>query len=127
MIENLRNWAGNYTYGAARLHSPETVEQVQELVVRCGRLKALGTRHSFNGIADIGEDLISLEHFNHIVELNRERRSVTVEARVTGMEIWRRLYRLSNSLLPAVSWSLYPVKTTASSFRGRSLGLVDLG
>jgi xylitol oxidase len=82
MINNPSNWAGNYAYRAARIHAPETVEQIQELVIRNGKLKALGTRHSFNDIADSPGDLISLERFDKILELNRNRRTVTVEAGV---------------------------------------------
>jgi alditol oxidase len=80
MIENLSNWAGSYTYRATQYHQPTTVEQIQELVIRSNQLKALGTRHSFNDIADSPGNLISLEHFNQIVELDREHRTVTVEA-----------------------------------------------
>ncbi len=80
MIENPSNWAGNYTYRAAQFHQPETVEQIQELVVHSNKLKALGTRHSFNDIADSPGDLISLEHFNQIVGLDHEHQAVTVEA-----------------------------------------------
>jgi alditol oxidase len=80
MIKNLTNWAGNYIYGAAQIHQPETVEQIQELVTRGNKLKALGTRHSFNDIADSSGDLISLEHFDKILELDHERCTVTVEA-----------------------------------------------
>ena len=36
MPESRRNWAGNYTYSAARLHTPETLEQLQELVPLVG-------------------------------------------------------------------------------------------
>ena len=68
MIESQTNWAGNYTYSAARLHYPETVEQVRELVVGASKLKVLGSRHSFNGIADSTEDLISLERKLHGVD-----------------------------------------------------------
>lgn len=74
------NWAGNFQYTAARLHRPDTVEQVQELVSRCSTLKALGTRHSFNSIADTAEDLVSLERVDRILTLDRERHTVTVEA-----------------------------------------------
>ena len=74
--------SGNYTYGAAQIHEPETVEQIQELVRHAHKVKALGTRHSFNDIADSSGDLISLEHFDKIVALDRERRTVTVEAGV---------------------------------------------
>jgi xylitol oxidase len=76
------NWAGNYRYNAARLHRPETVEQVQTLAGRCHKLRTLGTRHSFNGIADCAEDLVSLEHFNKVLGLDRERRAVTIEGGV---------------------------------------------
>jgi xylitol oxidase len=80
MIQNSSNWAGNYNYHAAQYHEPETVEQVQELVIRSSKLKALGTRHSFNDIADSRGNLISLKHFDRIVALDREHLTVTVEA-----------------------------------------------
>ncbi|MCI0579764.1 MAG: FAD-binding protein [Chloroflexi bacterium] len=93
MIENQRNWAGNYTYSAARLHYPETAEQVQELVSRGRKLKVLGTRHSFNGIADSPEDLISLEHFDQVVALDRKRQTVTVEGGVRYGQLCQQLHR----------------------------------
>src|SRR5688572_25806455 len=93
MIEHSTNWAGNYTYRAARLHRPKTVEQVQELVSRSNKLKAVGTRHSFNDIADSSEDLVSLEHLNQILELDPEHRTVTVEAGVRYGELGRWLHR----------------------------------
>lgn len=48
----LRNWAGNLVYGTNRLHEPASVDQLQDIVKHCVRLRPLGTRHSFNGIAD---------------------------------------------------------------------------
>src|SRR5919204_2726496 len=92
MIENQRNWAGNYTYSAARLHYPETVEQVQELVIRCSKLRVLGSRHSFNGIADSTEDLISLAHFDHVMTYDRERGRVTVDGGITYGQLCRQLH-----------------------------------
>jgi xylitol oxidase len=82
MINNLRNWAGNYIYRAVKIHQPETVEQIRELVRQSNRIKALGTRHSFNDIADSPGDIISLENFDKILELDHDRRTVTVEAGV---------------------------------------------
>ena len=55
-----RNWAGTYTYRAEKLHRPTTIEQVQEIVATAASVHALGSRHSFNAIADASE-LISLE------------------------------------------------------------------
>lgn len=89
MIENGTNWAGNYTYRAAKLHQPETIEKLQELVASSNKLKALGTRHSFNDIADSPGDLISLKHFNQILELDPANNSVTIEAGVRYGELGR--------------------------------------
>jgi xylitol oxidase len=93
MIKNPNNWAGNYAYRAARLHRARTIEQVQELVSRSSKLKALGTRHSFNDIADSPEDLISLEHFDQVLELDRERHTVTVEAGIRYGQLCQWLHR----------------------------------
>jgi alditol oxidase len=80
------NWSGNYTYSTDRLHQPQTVEEVQQVVKHCKKLRALGARHSFNGIADSTEDQISLAHLNQIV-LDRKSRTVTVGAGVTYSQL----------------------------------------
>ena len=56
-----RNWAGNLTYRAARLHRPADVAELQEIVARSERVKALGSRHCFNDIADTPADLVALD------------------------------------------------------------------
>src|SRR3984957_7994581 len=76
------NWSGNYTYSTDRLHQPQTIEQVQQVVKSCSKLRALGARHSFNGIADSTENQISLAHLDQMV-LNRGASTVTVGAGVT--------------------------------------------
>jgi hypothetical protein len=57
----LTTWAGHLAYSADSVYYPTSVVEVQELVARLSRVKALGTRHSFNTIADSpGAVLISL-------------------------------------------------------------------
>src|SRR5277367_6533428 len=80
------NWSGNYTFSTDRLHQPKTVEEVQQVVKGCSKLRALGARHSFNGIADSTQDQISLAHLNQIV-LHRESRTVTVGGGVTYSQL----------------------------------------
>jgi xylitol oxidase len=58
MVE--RNWAGNVEYQPGAIHRPTTVDELRELVVRTPRIRVLGTRHSFNTIAD-AEQLVSLD------------------------------------------------------------------
>jgi alditol oxidase len=55
-----KNWAGNYTYRAEKLHRPSTIEQVQEIIANAPGVRVLGSRHSFNDIADSSE-LVTLE------------------------------------------------------------------
>jgi xylitol oxidase len=46
------NWAGNYTYRAARVHRPATLRELREIVAATPRIRALGSRHTFHDIAD---------------------------------------------------------------------------
>jgi alditol oxidase len=59
-----RNWANNYTFKAARFRRPASVEEVRDLVAKSTRIRAIGTRHSFNGIADSPGDLIGLSRLD---------------------------------------------------------------
>ena len=47
-----RNWASNLAYGAARVIAPRSLDELAEVVGSSGRVKALGSRHCFNTIAD---------------------------------------------------------------------------
>src|SRR6202051_1586657 len=76
------NWAGNYSYSTKNLDLPNTVEDVRRIVREHSHLKALGARHSFNGIADSPVEQISLKHFDQI-ELDSKAKTVTVGAGVT--------------------------------------------
>lgn len=81
-MDNPTNWAGNYHYTAARRHHPQNLEQLQELVRRSDKVKVVGTRHSFNAIADTPGDHISLDQFDQTITLDRPRSRVTVPAAV---------------------------------------------
>ena len=46
------NWSGNYHYSTNRVLQPASVAETQDAVRSVAGVRALGTRHSFNGIAD---------------------------------------------------------------------------
>ena len=81
----MRNWPGNLTYLATGVHRPETIAQVQELVAASDKIKAVGSRHSFSAVADSPGAQISLERLNGVVALDRERGTVTIEARTVPL------------------------------------------
>jgi alditol oxidase len=76
------NWSGNYTYSTNHLSVPARVEEVQEVVRNATRLRALGTRHSFNGIADSTVEQISLEHLDQVA-IDSNDHTVTLGAGVS--------------------------------------------
>lgn len=64
------NWAGNLTYGADAVTTPRTVDEVRAAVTAATHVKALGSRHCFNDIADSpGGLLLDLRALDAGVEL----------------------------------------------------------
>ena len=68
------NWAGNVQYRTDRVHRPRTVDEVRTIVARSRKLRVIGTRHSFNEIADTDGDHVSLEHLIASWRLNPRQR-----------------------------------------------------
>jgi len=81
--EQIKNWAGNLTYSTNKLYTPESTEQVQELVKQYEKLKVLGTRHCFNNIADSKDGLLSTKKLDQVISLDQENKKVTVGGGIT--------------------------------------------
>lgn len=71
------NWAGNYTYRAKEIHEPETVDDLRRIVAGAAKIRALGSRHCFNDIAD-SDQLVSLAKLDPGIEIDAEAGTVTV-------------------------------------------------
>jgi xylitol oxidase len=74
----VQNWAGNVVFSTERLHQPQTVDELQQLVASAPRLRALGTGHSFNRIADTTGDLVSVRDLAVPTVLDEGARTVAV-------------------------------------------------
>lgn len=73
------NWAGNIAYRTDRVYTPASVDEVQDIVKSCAKLRALGSRHSFNTIADSDANQISLAKLDSI-DVDDKAKTVTVGA-----------------------------------------------
>jgi len=77
------NWAGNFQYSTDKLYEAKSVEEVQEIVRQCKKLRALGTRHCFNRIADSAAAQISVREMNRIVSVDPQAKAVVIEAGIS--------------------------------------------
>ncbi|MFB9328294.1 FAD-binding protein [Paenibacillus aurantiacus] len=128
-MEDKMNWAGNYRYGSSELLEPESLEEVRDIAKRSSKIRVLGSRHSFNGIADTGGSQISLRQLNRVIELDRDRRTVTVEGGIRYGELCRYLdeqgFALHNlASLPHISVA-GAVATATHGSGDRNAGLAD--
>ena len=81
--ERLKNWAGNLEYSTEHLYTASSLEQVRDYVKKKKRLKALGTRHCFNNIADSKDGFLSVKPMNEVIAIDAAGRTVTVAAGIT--------------------------------------------
>jgi xylitol oxidase len=103
-----KNWARNIEFSAAELATPDSLAALQEVVAGADRVRALGSGHSFNRIADTGGVLVATAGAGSIMSFNPERRVVRVSGGVRYGELARYLdsvgYALHNTAsLPHIS------------------------
>ncbi|MBX3100084.1 MAG: FAD-binding protein [Salinibacterium sp.] len=75
------NWARYYEYAATTLHSPSTIDELSEIVATAPKIRALGSRHSFNDLADSAE-LVSLDRLPPDIRIDEESETVSFSAGV---------------------------------------------
>jgi xylitol oxidase len=76
----LRNWSGTYAFTAREVITARSVDEVRRAVNAGGRVRALGTRHSFQDLADNGATLVSVAGIAANPVLDQAARTVTVGA-----------------------------------------------
>ena len=93
-------WAGTHEFAATHLIEATTIEQVQHALADThGPIRALGTRHSFNDLADTSGTLITVTGIPANPVLDESARTVTVGAgmRYGELAVW----------LEARGWALH--------------------
>ncbi len=92
MNTRITNWAGNYEYSTTNIHYPKTTEEIQAIVRKQKKLRVLGTRHSFNGIADSTDTIISLENLARSVQIDHKNNKVLLSANMRYGDLSQQLH-----------------------------------
>ena len=93
----MRNWAGNIAFSAEDLVAPATVEELRQVVTAAPRVRALGSRHSFNTVADTVGLHVSTRGLeltrDRVVDVDEARHVAVVPGGATYAEVARELHR----------------------------------
>ncbi len=81
------NWSGNVRFAARSVERPTDLAQLRAVVVSAERVRALGSRHSFNTIADTDGVLIDLSALEVAWQIDVDSRSAWVPAAARYAEI----------------------------------------
>jgi alditol oxidase len=84
-----KNWAGNIAFSARRFAEPASVEELQHEVASAAKVRAVGSRHSFNRIADSPDTMISVRGIDANPVLDKQARTLTIGAGATYGEAAR--------------------------------------
>ena len=76
------NWSGSFRYAFRDFHRPSSIDELCEAVRSSQKIKVLGSRHSFNAIAD-GDVALLLADMPMAPELNATKTAVTIAGHAT--------------------------------------------
>ncbi|GAA3281629.1 D-arabinono-1,4-lactone oxidase [Nesterenkonia halobia] len=76
-------WSRSHTFAARELCAPRTAEELQETIASSSRIRALGSRHSFNDVADTEGKLVTVHDLPERVDVDDSAATVTVSGGTT--------------------------------------------
>jgi alditol oxidase len=74
------NWSGTVNFRDSEFASPSSMAEIQSLVASNAKIRARGSAHCFNEIADTSAIAISLEELSNEIEIDKANRTVRVPA-----------------------------------------------
>jgi len=83
----MQNWSKNVDFNDRAFLQPESLAELQELARSNGKIRARGTAHCFNEIANTSSYAINLAKMPRVIEVNAENKSVKVSSGLTYGEL----------------------------------------
>ncbi|MEU5083207.1 FAD-binding protein [Streptomyces sp. DSM 40868] len=89
VTETVTNWARSVTYTVKEFHRPRSTQELRAVVAGSPKVRVLGSGHSFNRIADPGEEgvLVSIAGLPPVIDVDTAARTVRVSGGVRYAEL----------------------------------------
>lgn len=81
------NWSEYVAFGTGSVHAPASADEVASIVRASQKVRAVGSRHSFNHIADTPGALVTLRGLPRRIEIDASARTVTIDGGITYSEL----------------------------------------
>jgi len=83
----MKNWSGTVTFADSQTFAPSTVTEFSRVVAENPKVRARGSAHCFNAIADTDAISVTFEKLPHDLVINKEKQTVTVSAGIKYGEL----------------------------------------
>jgi xylitol oxidase len=87
----LTNWAGNIAFATSKRLAPTSIDELRDVVASSPRVRAVGTAHSFNDIADTDATQVSVVQLPSSVVVDAERQTAIVSGGMRYGDVAARL------------------------------------
>ena len=81
------NWSGTVTFSDSNTFAPATTAELAEIIANNPKVRARGSAHCFNAIADTDAISVTFENLPHELVINKEKQIVTVSAGIKYGEL----------------------------------------
>lgn len=88
----MRNWAGNVRFSARERCAPTTLDELRSTIIGASRIRAVGSAHSFNHLADTDGLQVSVESLPRAVQIDTQARRAWVPGGARYGDIARTLH-----------------------------------
>ena len=83
----MKNWSGTVTFADSQTFAPSTVTDFSRVIAENPKVRARGSAHCFNAIADTDAISVTFENLPHDLIINKDKQTVTVSAGIKYGEL----------------------------------------
>jgi len=76
----MKNWSGTVTFQDSKTLAPKSVDELAKIVATEAKIRARGSAHCFNAMADTNAVSVTFENMSQEIVLDKDRATVTVPA-----------------------------------------------